>query len=320
MGIDIINDKITVLLFAYNEEFRIRYFLESVKNNFQLVVIDNYSEDNTFNIAKEYTEAVFQYKNPGTGDDPKTMDFAMSCVNTEWVFGARTDEIIPLPLIHKLDEIVRADICDIVRISRFNLLFGHPSTSWGKDFQSALFKQQFLDYKKDALFELTFLDTARILALPPTRELSIWHFSNYDITSYVDADNRYSSMAARNVMIQRTLSKQNFTNSLETLKVIGKTVIGKFQLSRRFTFLRILLNPCLRFFWHYFIRGGIQSGWVGFTTSYLMMMEQMLTELKIWELENGISKAKIDDYYNSLKTILVAGEIPELEKKPFSEK
>lgn len=312
------NQKITNLLFVYNEENRIRYYLEAMKNFCPLVVIDNFSEDNTVSIVKEYTNAVFQYKNPGTGDDPDTLTFAMSHVSTEWVYGGRADELLPLSLQQKLDEIVKADSCDIVRIPRLNLLFGHHSKTWGPDYQPLLFKQDALDdYTKNALFEITYKKEARIFTLPDTPEMSIWHFSNYDVSSYTNTNNRYSSMSAKNVMKLRALSKANFSHSLEPMKVVGKKAIGRLQLSKRLTLLRILFSPGLRFFWHYFIRGGIKSGWSGFVTSYLMMMEQMLTELKIWELENNISKEKIDAYYNKLKTEIIAGKVPQLKKEPF---
>ena len=75
--------------------------------------------------------------------------------------------------------------------------------------------------------------------------------------------------------------------------------------------------PFMRFVWHYFIRGGIRSGWVGFTTSYLMMMEQMLHELKIWELEQGMSLEKTNHYYDALKDRLVAGEVPDIHEIPY---
>lgn len=43
----------------------------------------------------------------------------------------------------------------------------------------------------------------------------------------------------------------------------------------------------------------------------------MLTELKIWKLENNISRDKINNYYDELKTALVAGKVPDLKKDPF---
>ena len=313
------NNDITILLFAFNAEKRLRYFLDGVKDFAPIVVIDNFSEDNTISIAREYTDKVYQFKNPGYVEHPDVLDFALSHVQTDWVFSARVDELIPATLLQKLDEVIRADSSDIVRISRFDILFGKPCMSWGRDYQSACFKKSFLDYKRNALYELAFKESARQLILPATRELSLWHFSSYDVTSYTNTNNRYSSISADMAIQRRQASTKNYSHSLEPVKLIGKSLLGRFQSSRKLTLLRILIDPQLRFVWHYFLRGGIRSGMVGFVTSYLMMMEQMLTELKIWELENGITKGKIDSYYNELKSVLAAGKIPELKKNPFKE-
>jgi glycosyltransferase involved in cell wall biosynthesis len=312
-----LNNKITNLLFVYNEENRIRYFLDSLKDFCSVVIIDDFSEDKTVNIAKEYTDQVFEYKKTGTGEDPAAMGFALSHVKTEWVFSSRVDEFIPLPLQEKIIQIIENDDCDIIRISRLNILFGQPTKTWGDDYQVEFFKKDFIDYKNNALFELNVSKQARIITLPPIKELSIWHFSSYDIATYINANNRYSTITANSIINQRELPESNFSHHIESAKLIGKTLVGKIQLSRKMTLFRILFNPGLRFFWHYFIRGGIRSGWSGFVTSYLMMMEQMLTELKIWELENNISRDKINNYYNELKTAFVAGEIPDLKKDPF---
>jgi hypothetical protein len=45
-----------------------------------------------------------------------------------------------------------------------------------------------------------------------------------------------------------------------------------------------------------------------------MMMEQMMTEMKIWELERELSIDKINCYYNELKSRLINGEIPDLQR------
>ena len=311
------NDEITILLFAFNEEKRLQYFLDGVKDFSPIVVIDNFSEDNTVSIAREYTDAVYQFKNPGYVEHPDVLDFALSHVKTDWVFSARVDELIPATLLKKLDEVIKADSSDIVRISRFNILFGKPCTSWGRDYQSACFKKSFLDYKRNALYELAFKESARQLVLPATQELSLWHFSSYDVTAYTNTNNRYSSISAEMAIQRRQTPKKNYSHSLEPIKWIGKNLLGWLQSSRRLTPLRIIINPQIRFIWHYILRGGVRSGMVGFVTSYLMMMEQMLTELKIWELENHISRENIDLYYDELKRVLSEGSIPVLKKHPF---
>jgi glycosyltransferase involved in cell wall biosynthesis len=313
------NAKITTIAFSYNEETRIQYFLEALRNFSPIIVIDNFSTDNTVEIAKKYTNRVYRYKNAGYVEHPDVARFALSQVPTEWVYWGRVDEIPPLPLQQKLNGIVESDICDIVLISRLNLLFGLPSKSWGDDYQIILFKKSYMNVSEAALFEHgPIRKDARIAKLPATKELSLWHFSSYDINAYVVANNRYSTLASRKIVDLRNGSKSSYSCSTDLLKRTIKQVAGRIEAIPHLTALRLALVPGMRFFWHYFIRGGIKSGWVGLITSLLMMMEQMMTEMKIWELERGISLEKISGYYDELKAQLVSGKIPDIGKSFFS--
>lgn len=307
------NEYITTLVFSFNEERRIGHFLEAVKTFSPIVIIDNYSTDNTLEIARKYTERVFQFKNAGYAEHPDVTRYALSQVQTEWVYWGRVDEIPPLPLLHRLDEIVRSDDCDIVLISRLNLIFGAPSKTWGNDYQIILFKKSRLNVSKAALFEHGSINRdARIVKLPPTRELSLWHFSSYDISAYLSTNNRYSALAAQKNVDQRDDRSPSYSTSPDLIKRTIKRAIGRIQAIPKLAGARLFVVPSMRFFWHYFIRGGVKSGWVGLVTSYLMMIEQMMTELKIWESERGISLERINCYYDELKSRLIAGEIPDL--------
>jgi len=62
---------ISVLIIAGNEEKNIRDCLESVKWADEIVVIDSFSTDNTFNIALEYTPNVYQNKWNGFSEQRK---------------------------------------------------------------------------------------------------------------------------------------------------------------------------------------------------------------------------------------------------------
>ena len=308
------NENITTLAFSFNEERRIRYFLEALKNFSPIIVIDNYSTDNTVEIARRYTDKVYQYKRD-YAEHPDCARYAQSLVSTEWVYWGRVDEIPSLPLLERLDDIVRSDACDVVLISRLNLLFGVPTKTWGDDHQIILFKKPFINVDQSALFEHGSISPdARILRLPATRNLSLWHFSSYDVTTYTNALNRYSTIAAKMIFNERSCPNPIYSSKPEFVKRIVKNVVGRFQATASLTGVRLFLTPIMGFFWHYIIRGGIKSGWAGLITSCLMMTYYMLIELKIWELERGISLESINQYYDGLKSQLIAGKIPDVGK------
>lgn len=306
------NPQITTLAFVYNEERRLRPFLEAVRGLGPIIVIDNFSTDRTVEIAREYTSQVLQFRNAGWAEHPAVATFALSRAQTEWIYWARVDEIPPQPLIRRLKDIAATDAADVVMISRLNLLFGVPSTAWGRDYQLIFFRKSSVDMTRAGLFEHGAVqDNARMLKLPATRELSLWHFSSYDVSNYTNTNNRYSTIAASRIHDERIAAVRRTSSSREVAKRFARRLAG--ALRSMPYFMRLAVLPSARFLWHFVVRGGIRSGRVGLTTSYLMMMEQMLIELKVAELEKGISLDAINAKYDALKARLIAGEIPPLD-------
>lgn len=160
------------------------------------------------------------------------------------------DEIPPLPLLERLDALVRSDACDVVLISRLNLLFGVPVRTWGHDYQIILFKNPYLNASKGALFEHGSIHPdARVLRLPATKDLSLWHFSSYDVAAYLNTNNRYSTIAARMIFDRRIHPVSSWSNSPDFLKRIIKHMDGRLQATPHLTAVRLFLAPMMRFFW-----------------------------------------------------------------------
>jgi glycosyltransferase involved in cell wall biosynthesis len=308
------NQAITVLAFSFNEQKRIGFFLDALKDLGPIVVVDNFSTDRTAEIATQRGGTVVQYRNGGYAEEAGTMKFALAQVHSEWVYWGRVDEIPPAPLLRKLDEIARTDACDIVLVARWNFLFGAPVRTWGDDRQTIFFKKEAINPARSALFEHAApVPGARLLRLPADAGHSLWHFSSYDVAAYTNTNNRYSSIAAAEIARRRD-HPGIYSTSTEVTKRVLKTAIGKIQGMPGLAILRLFVFPPLRFVWHYFWRGGIRSGRSGLVTSYLMMMEQMLIELKVDERARGISLAALDEQYDRLKLRLVAGEVPPISR------
>jgi glycosyltransferase involved in cell wall biosynthesis len=305
-----VNDTITVLAFSYNEQKRIRYFLESVKGFAPIVLIDNHSTDDTVAIARKYGLKVVTHRNAGYAEHPDTVQFALTQVATPWVYWGRVDEIPPAPLLQRLDEIARLDEGDVVLVARLNLLFGRPVKTWGTDHQLVFFKPSALNPARSALFEHGSVRAgSRVLRLAAEPALALWHFSSYDVAAYTNTNNRYSTIAAREIMARRG-RPVSYSTSAEKTKRLLKSLVGRLQNMPSLALVRLFVTPPLRFGWHYFWRGGFRSGRAGFVTSYLMMMEQMLIELKLDEKDRGISLEAIEGEYDQLKVRLIAGEVP----------
>jgi hypothetical protein len=150
------------------------------------------------------------------------------------------------------------------------------------------------------------------------RYFLLWHFSSYDTSALLSSLNRYSGIAASRTVEQRDRRGAVHSKSPELAKRIVKNLAGWFRASHQLTGARLVLAPGLGFLWHYLCRGGFRSGEVGLLTSLSMAAFHLLVEMKIWELEHGVSIEKINDYYDELKLKLVEGTVPDLRVRPFN--
>lgn len=304
------NETITALAFCFNEEKRIGSFLDALCGFAPVTVVDNHSTDRTVAIARSRARKVITHRNAGYAEHPDTVRYILNETDTPWIYWGRVDEIPPAPLLLRLDEICRSDAADVVFVARRNMLFGRAVRSWGDDYQMLFFKGTALEARDSALFEMTALKPgARVLRLPAEPALSLWHFSAYDIAAYTATNNRYSSLAAKEI-IRRRATEANYSVSRERSKRWVKAGVGWIQSCGPLWVARVLAMPVLRFLWHYGFRGGFRSGREGFVTSYLMMMEQMLIELKVAEADAGVTLEGIERDYDRLKAALIAGEVP----------
>lgn len=315
--------QVTVLAFSHNEAKRIRFFLESMRGFAPLVLIDNFSSDDTVAIASAYTDRIYQHKNAGYVEDPETVRYALAKADTVWVYWGRIDEIPPRPLLEALQRIVEEDAADVVLISRLNLFFGVPTHSWGQDHQIILFKKSCLEPDQSAVLEHGRIKSgSRVVTLPARKDLSLWHFSSYDSATLASTLNRYSSIAAES---KRTVAQRDGrgvvdSNSPDWVKKAVKDLVGRSRRSSRLVGLRLVLTPVLGFLWHYLYRGGFRSGQVGLVTSLSMGVYHLLLEMKIWEQKRGVSLERLNGYYDELKSQLVAGTIPDARRSPFDDK
>ncbi|MEW6680688.1 MAG: glycosyltransferase family 2 protein, partial [bacterium] len=80
---------ISCIIITYNEEDNIRECLESVKWADEIIIVDSGSNDKTLEIAKEYTDKIFQKKWQGYGPQK---EYARQLVSLNWVLSIDADE------------------------------------------------------------------------------------------------------------------------------------------------------------------------------------------------------------------------------------
>lgn len=97
---------ISVVIIVKNEEKRIADCLESVKWADEIVVLDDMSEDRTVEIAKRYTDEVFQRKMDIEGVH---RNYAYSLAKNEWILSLDADERVSPELKGEINRIASED-------------------------------------------------------------------------------------------------------------------------------------------------------------------------------------------------------------------
>ncbi|MDP2906075.1 MAG: glycosyltransferase family 2 protein, partial [Candidatus Omnitrophota bacterium] len=89
------SQKITCIIGTKNSEADIKDCLESAKFLDEIIVIDDFSTDQTVDIARRYTDKVFQHKLTGY---PEQMNYALQQAANRWVLVLDADEVITAEL------------------------------------------------------------------------------------------------------------------------------------------------------------------------------------------------------------------------------
>lgn len=252
--------KISVLINTLNEEKNIRNCLESVKWADEIVIVDMYSDDRTLEIAMEYTDKIFFFEKMGYADPAR--QFALEQASCEWVLVLDADEIVPLKLKNRLQEVMEKDLGDVVNIPHNNYFAGKQiqHMGWGpmQDMHPRFFRKKYLHFGDRIHDFINISEEARHYNLTDPQEGFI-HFSYLDFEHYIDkALNHYTSIEARNI----------FEGKKEGYK-LGESVPG-------------ILFRLFRGFFDVYVRDkGYKDGFRGLSISFLSVIYNLLAYLKL---------------------------------------
>jgi len=133
---------ISICIICFNEEKNIRRCLESATWANEIIVFDSMSQDKTVEIAREYTDKVYQKAWPGYVDQK---NFAISKANSKWILSVDADEEITETLREEiLAETVKAGAKDGYRIPRRSFYQGRwiNHSGYYPDRQLRLFRRE----------------------------------------------------------------------------------------------------------------------------------------------------------------------------------
>lgn len=261
-----LTSRLTVCLFAFNEERRIRQGIANFDGLCRLLVIDNFSTDATAEIARGLGVEVVQVRNPGYIETPEVMDRVQAAVSTPYLLIASCAEVVPAPLLQLYAAEAERGEHDVVRALRISITAGRAIPISGSVETLAhdlrMFRKGTVDYDGNRVHHVgrVTVPEERVLRLGRAEpQHYFYHYRDYDCSRTEDALRRYDDVLAQ----QRFASGERFS----VFRAIYRS-LGVFGLAY------------VRF-------GCYRHGMLGFLhASYRGIMEFTL-QLRLWELQSG---------------------------------
>ncbi len=243
---------VSIIIIAGCEENNIEDCLKSVLFSDDIVVVNSFSKDRTVEIAKKYTERVYLKEWEGYA---KQKAYSLSLAKNEWVMSLDADERATPELIEEILKITKStDSLDGYYIPRKNYFLGKwiRSCGWYPGYQLRLFRKD-----KTGLTDRKVHEGFVVDGKTGYMKGDIIHHTHPNIEYIISKINEYSTLQAEEKSERK---KARWFN--------------------------IIINPLIAFLQHFILRKGFTDGIHGFLVSLIHALTNLLTYMKIWELQN----------------------------------
>ena len=245
---------LTACVITGNEEENIRRCLESVTFCDEIVVVDSFSTDRTLEIARMFTDRVFQHRWVGYIGQKA---IARNLARGEWILFVDADEVVSVPLREEILATLRRGVPDGVDG------FDFPRQVW--------YLHRWIrhgDWYPDAKLRLFRKARGHCCGTEPHERIDVegevrhlrrplYHYTYDDIADQLNTVNRFSSISASNDRLRR---KSSF-----------------------FLLWGMLLHPPFRFVRCYFLKRGFLDGMAGLVIARTIAFGTFIKYAKLWE-------------------------------------
>jgi len=258
------NAQVSGFVCTYNEQDSIRDCLESMKWVDEIVVVDSFSTDDTAKIASDYTDRVIKRPFEGYVDQ-----FSFACAQTtgEWVLWLDADERLTpdaLAEVRILFERPDGPVCDAFAFPRKTRFMGRwiAHSGWYPQHKVRLFRRA----------------CTRIGGTEPHAEAIV----DGTVTKLRGEILHDSYPGGLVDMLQRSA------------RFAGMTAAARFRRGKRFSLLRLLLEPPLVFLQRYLLKLGMLDGIPGLAICASAGYYRFMRQLKLWEIAHAPTAGDAD--------------------------
>ncbi len=268
----------SIYILTYNEEIDIADCIESAMLSDDIIVVDSFSSDRTVEIAQKYPVRLVQHKFESHGKQRSWMLQEIPA-KYSWAYILEADERMTPELYQECQQAIQKNECVgyyvAERVIFMNKWIRHAT-------QYPRYQLRLL--RPDRVFFTDYGHTEREICQGPTGFLQSTypHYTcSKGMSRWIEKHNRYSTDEAQETLKQLQQGTVNWKQIF-----FGQTEVERRRALKDLS-LRTPLRPLVRFFYMYFILGGILDGYPGFTWCVLQTFYEFLIVVKVWELKHA---------------------------------
>lgn len=264
---------LSVVITTFNEEKNIKDCLESIKWVDEIIIVDGGSEDRTREIARNYTDKIFQKENTSNLNINK--NFGFESAKNKWILSLDADERIPENLKEEIIGTINKSNVDGYLIPRKNYFLGKwiRHCGWHPDYQLRLFK------KGKGVFECVHVhELIKIEGNIDYIKNPFLHFSYPDLTTYIKKLNFYTTFEAEFIYKEKMGKIKNIFLNFITKPQNRRPIL------RHIWWKYIPCKPLFRFFLIYFLQKGFLDGKRGLILAFCSAFSDYVSMAKYWYL------------------------------------
>ena len=242
---------VSVYVLTYNNRRTIEQCLKSLDWAEELVIVDSFSTDGTYEICQRHTDKTYQRKWTGHRDQ---YQYAANQTTHDWIMFVDADEEIPRELAEEIRKVLeeRTNDVDGFLVYRRTYYLGRwiRFGGWYPDCEVRLYRRDKGRWE-GGLHAKVVVD-GRVDSL----KNQYLHYTYRDISDQLQTIDRYSRIAAEDM----------------------------FKSGEKFNLFKLLFHPPFRFIKEYLFKSGFRDGLPGLIIIVSTMFYVFIKHAKLWEL------------------------------------
>lgn len=239
--------KISFVILTKNEEGNIRECLESVLWGDELIVVDDFSDDETIGIAKKIGAKVFKRKL--SNDFSSQRNFALNKASGDWVLFLDADERISEDLALEIKEAIKKNNFSGFYLKRKDFFYG-KILNHGETGNIKLLR---LAKRTSGKWQRSVHEVWKVKGNTDVLKNPLYHYSHPSIFQFISQVNKFSSLHAKEL----------------------------YQKGTRFKIFNLICYPAGKFLLNYIIKRGFLDGTRGFVFAMMMSFHSFLARAKL---------------------------------------